>query len=288
MRATCTVRGCGGELSADAPGERVWTCARGHAFDLARSGYANLLQPGDRRSLAAGDSREAVEARARLDERNFDAALHKAVEDVVRAALERAGVVPGARPALLEVGAGGGALLARLAARLELEGWAVELSTPAVQRGSRRHPDLGWIVANADRRLPFAAATFDAVLSSRAPRNPAEFWRVSKPGAPLILVVPAADDLAELREAVLGNPGVRTPATGALAACEAFYACREQRRVSTRHKLGRAELADLLAATYRGARFAQRRRLDALEALLVTSASEILLLERRDAPLDSR
>ena len=41
-------------------------CARRHSYDVARSGYINLLQPQDRRSLTAGDSIAVVEARARL------------------------------------------------------------------------------------------------------------------------------------------------------------------------------------------------------------------------------
>ena len=59
----CTVRGCGLPLN---PEERGYRCSRGHHYDLARSGYINLLQPQDRKSLSAGDSSAAVEARARL------------------------------------------------------------------------------------------------------------------------------------------------------------------------------------------------------------------------------
>lgn len=40
----CPVRGCGAPLARSG---RALACLRGHGFDLARSGYTNLLQPQD-------------------------------------------------------------------------------------------------------------------------------------------------------------------------------------------------------------------------------------------------
>ena len=59
----CPVRGCGLALTRD---EKRAFCSRGHSFDVARSGYINLLQPQDRRSKEPGDTKEAVAARRRL------------------------------------------------------------------------------------------------------------------------------------------------------------------------------------------------------------------------------
>jgi 23S rRNA (guanine745-N1)-methyltransferase len=68
------VRGCGLPLART---ERAFRCARGHAFDVARSGYVNLVQPQDRRSVEAGDARQELEARARLHASGFGAALER-------------------------------------------------------------------------------------------------------------------------------------------------------------------------------------------------------------------
>src|SRR5215469_5831618 len=59
----CSVRGCGLSLARE---ERRVVCPRGHSFDIARSGYINLLQPQDRRSRQPGDTPEAVAGRRRL------------------------------------------------------------------------------------------------------------------------------------------------------------------------------------------------------------------------------
>ncbi|HKO57080.1 MAG TPA: rRNA (guanine-N1)-methyltransferase, partial [Thermoanaerobaculia bacterium] len=56
------MRSCGSPLTAG----RSWVCPRGHSFDVARSGYLNLLQPQDRRSAYPGDSAAAVAARRRF------------------------------------------------------------------------------------------------------------------------------------------------------------------------------------------------------------------------------
>src|ERR1043166_2163641 len=59
----CTVRDCRAPLVREAT--RV-VCGRGHSFDVARSGYINLLQPQDRRAKNPGDSAEVVAARRRF------------------------------------------------------------------------------------------------------------------------------------------------------------------------------------------------------------------------------
>src|ERR1700732_4488447 len=59
----CPIRGCHAPLKRE---ERRVICPRGHSFDVARSGYINLLQPQERRSKQPGDTAAAVRARRRL------------------------------------------------------------------------------------------------------------------------------------------------------------------------------------------------------------------------------
>src|SRR5882762_1394841 len=142
----CTVRACGLPLTR---GGRAWTCPRGHAFDVARTGYVNLLQPQDRRSNAAGDRTKAVDARARLLARGIGRALVD--ETVRRAAALEVGDEP---PAVVDLGSGSGDVLGELASVRRVAGIGIDLSTVAAEHAARRFPDLTWVVANADRRLP--------------------------------------------------------------------------------------------------------------------------------------
>jgi len=68
----CPVRGCRRPLTRD---PRRLVCSRAHAFDVARSGYVNLLQAQDRRSSQPGDGAATVQARGRVIARGFEAPI---------------------------------------------------------------------------------------------------------------------------------------------------------------------------------------------------------------------
>src|SRR3954454_18038289 len=99
----CTVRTCHQPLVAE---ERRVICARGHSFDVARSGYINLLQPQDRRSKQPGDTPEAVAARRRLHDLGV-------TEPLLAGIAELANASPG--DMVLDAGCGDGFYLGSLA-----------------------------------------------------------------------------------------------------------------------------------------------------------------------------
>ena len=92
-RAACGTVDCRSSVS-----DRAFVCPAGHSFDLARSGYVNLLQPQDRRSTEAGDSQSSLShARAALEQAGIGRALIDAViESIVALDLpaERSGRGP--------------------------------------------------------------------------------------------------------------------------------------------------------------------------------------------------
>jgi 23S rRNA (guanine745-N1)-methyltransferase len=278
VKLACPVRGCAEELRWDArphSSEAAAGCARGHRFDIARSGYVNLLTPQDRRSRAPGDARAAVQARRRTLERGLGDALLEAVA----AELTALGLVPGA--AVLDVGCGEGFFLAALAARFGLEGWGVDLSTPAIDAAARRHPGQRWIVANADRQLPFADGSFQVALSITSRKNGAELRRLLAPDGRAVVVVPAADDLAELRAAVLGRAEARDKGARAAALLGEHFTLERERAARRTARLDHDALDDLLQGSYRGARHAARARFAAVGALEVTLAHEVLVFRPR-------
>jgi 23S rRNA (guanine745-N1)-methyltransferase len=248
----CPVRGCGEPLAAE---ERHVRCARGHSFDVARSGYLNLLQPQDRRSANPGDNRAAAEARRRLYEAGHGAALLAELDQ------QLAAVELPAPPTVLDIGCGEGSLLAALTARRPLAAYGVDISAPAVELAARRFPSLRWIVANADRRLPFEARSFDVVLVISARPNRDELARVLAPGGRLIVATPAPDDLVELRAALLGEGEQRDRLERTVETLAPEF--EVEARAPARHvaTLDAAGVRDALAATYRGARHSQQARL---------------------------
>jgi 23S rRNA (guanine745-N1)-methyltransferase len=177
----CTVRECRAPLTRETA--RV-VCERGHSFDIARSGYINLLQPQDRRARNPGDSADVVAARRRFLE-------HYAVP------LDLSHV--SAPTALLDAGCGEGHYLGVVRAQFGCEAHGVDISVPAIDAAARAHRDCAFVVANADRFLPYADGSFDLVMSINARLNPCEFRRVLRDGGTLLVSILAADDLRELR-----------------------------------------------------------------------------------------
>ena len=272
----CSVRGCGLPLERH---DALVTCPSGHAFDVARWGYINLLQPQDRRSLTAGDSREAVDARARL----LAAGIGRTVLDAFVDCAVRLGLEPGAT--VVDIGSGTGDALAEMASRQTISGVGIDLSTAATEHAARRFPHLTWAVANADRRLPLVDASVALILSLHARRNAAECARVLTPGGYLLIATPAHDDLVELRESVMGERRHRERADMLLGEHEPFFTLMERSTVREHRPLERDALLDLLRSTYRGGRSSEATRVAALQQLDVTLASDFFLFQRRMLPV---
>ena len=185
----CPVRNCHMALVRE---ERRLFCPRGHSFDVARSGYINLLQPQERRSKQPGDTAGAIAGRRRLHDRGV-------TEPLLRAVAEMADASPS--DVVLDAGCGDGFYLGSLARQTGFDAHGVDISIPAVDAAARRYPGCEWIVANADRFLPYAGRSFSVVLSITARMNAGEFRRVLRDDGRLLVALPAPEDLTELRGA---------------------------------------------------------------------------------------
>ena len=117
-------------------------------------------------------------------------------------------------------------------------------------------------MANADRGLPVADRSVDLALSIFGRRPAAELARVLRPGGCLVVVVPADDDLAELREAAQGQV-VSTDRVPKVAEEFAGTPLRLDLQETWRRRAphDRTGIDDLMAMTYRGIRHSQRDRL---------------------------
>ncbi|MEO8028683.1 MAG: putative RNA methyltransferase [Bryobacteraceae bacterium] len=229
----CPVRDCGLPLTRE---DRRWACPRAHSFDIARSGYVNLLQPQDRRSKQPGDTPAAVAARRRLHDRGVTRPLLDAIAELLDAS---------ASDVVLDAGCGDGFYLGNLAQQSGFQAHGVDIAIPAVDLASRRYPDCAWIVANADRAIPYADASFSAVLSITARMNAPEFRRVLRGDGRLLVALPAPEDFIELRGA--GRDRVaRTIDTFAPA-----FTLVGQSRVTTAADLDAAAVEDVLVSIYR-------------------------------------
>ncbi len=287
MTPLCTVRSCHLPL---APEKRRLICPRGHSFDVARSGYVNLLQPQQRRSRAPGDTAEAVAARRRFLDRGHAEPLLHAIRDIVPAAhtILDAGcgegyylgsLGRGCKPVTPSVSEGpggtGGAPPHPPGPSLTLGVTArgIDISAAAIDLAARRYPDCQWIVANADRFVPYAGESFDLVLSITGRMNSAEFRRVLRRDGALLVAVAAPDDLKELR----GSRG-RDRVSRTIETFARDFALVKQRRATTVAELSAQDVRDILMATYRPRDASPQRVTLSLDLLLFCHA------EKRDSP----
>jgi 23S rRNA (guanine745-N1)-methyltransferase len=257
----CTVRACRAPLTRQ---EQRYVCANNHSFDIARSGYVNLLQPQDRRSKNPGDTAEAVAARRRFYERG-----DPLVDAIVRA-------FP-VRGVLLDIGCGEGSHLDSFRRAYGVEAWGVDISVPAIELAARTFRGCSFVVANADRFLPFADSSFDAIISITARMNAEEMHRVLRPGGALLVVLPGAEDLVELREAVQGERVERDRVERTVAEFAPRFTLERSETLRHIARLDRAAMLEVMASSYRGLRTRERERLERLDALDVTLARDLLV-----------
>ncbi len=250
----CPVRDCHMAMVRD---ERRVFCPRGHSFDVAHSGYINLLQPQERRSKDPGDTAAAVDARRRLHDRGV-------TEPLLRAIVEIIATSPG--DVVLDAGCGDGFYLGALAQQTRIDAHGIDISVKAVDAAARRYPGCEWIVTNADRFVPYADRSFSIVLSITARMNAGEFRRVLRDDGRLLVAIPAPDDLIELR----GDGHDRVERTVETFA-ESFKLA-DQRRVSASADLDAAAVKDVLLSIYRPMQSQPAR------AMRVTFSLDLLLL----------
>lgn len=234
----CSVRDCRLPLKRE---PRRLFCPSGHSFDVARSGYVNLLQPQERRSKNPGDTAEAVAARRRLHDRGVTAGLLAGIAEFAGAAAE---VSEG--DTVLDAGCGDGFYLGSLVAAKRAEGHGVDISAPAVELAAKRYPGCEWIVANADRFIPYADQSFALVMSITGRMNAAEFRRVLRPDGMLLVAIPAPDDLQEVR-----GEGGKDRVRRTVEAFASHFALARQDRVATIADLDAAGVEDLRHSIYR-------------------------------------
>jgi 23S rRNA (guanine745-N1)-methyltransferase len=181
----------------DTGGDRVWSCPRSHAFDVAREGYANLLITHQRRRREPGDSAGMLQHRRAF----LDAGHYAPLADALR---RRA--APGL--SVLDAGCGEGHYTRSWPDdHDDLHLAAVDIARPAVRLAARRqrHPRARYAVASV-YDLPIADASVDVALSVFAPLHSPELERVVRPGGRVLTVTPGPAHLAGLTARLFATP----------------------------------------------------------------------------------
>ena len=184
----------------------IFECSQHHTFDIAKEGYVNLVTR--KLSASVGDTKEMLQAR-----RSFlDAGLYRPLSDALNAHVLNA--LPQVQThhtdgevTLLDAGCGEGYYLGQLQSFLkkqrmdkDIAFFGLDISKDAIRMAARRYKHTQFVVADLKERLAFADSSIYLLLNIFAPRNVAEFARILVPDGIVIIVIPGANHLRQLRE----------------------------------------------------------------------------------------
>lgn len=177
-----------------------WHCVNRHSFDIAKSGYANLLLAHQKASKQPGDSAEMLQARRIFLEAGHFEPVTQAISACINAHMDSSVPEP---YRLLDIGCGEGYYLRQLAPTLNGR-WltaGLDIAKDGVQMAARSNHSITWVCASC-ARLPVMDKSLDALLRIFAPSDPTQTERVLKKHGLLVIVTPAAHHLYEIKNAL--------------------------------------------------------------------------------------
>ncbi len=192
---------CGGALSREG---KSFLCPQRHCFDIAKSGYVNLLTSDRMNSALPGDNKLMVQSRKKFLDKDYYKPLADALCSTVLRYAQSGCTV-------LDAGCGEGYYTEKIAAALNsLNGMNAEIlgldiSKSAADYAARRTKSAQFAVASVFH-IPVGTESCHIVTSLFAPWCGEEILRVLKKDGILIMAIPSERHLWQLKCAVYDEP----------------------------------------------------------------------------------
>lgn len=182
---------------------KSYLCASGHGFDIARSGYVNLLLSKHAGRAVHGDNKLMVQARRDFLDKGYYAPLCEAVCGEALKYAKNGSVV-------LDAGCGEGYYTSAMRAAFDrsdiaVKMFGVDISKVAVEYAAKRDKSVRFAAASVFH-LPVASGSCDLLVTMFAPYCGEEYSRVLKSGGIMIMAIPSENHLWELKQAIYDTP----------------------------------------------------------------------------------
>lgn len=175
---------------------RVWgsgmVCEKRHCYDISKRGYLNFAQ----RNSTKIYNEELFEHRRFLYHYGFYDEVIKVMNALVTAHISHCGEYT-----VVDAGCGEGTFLTKLCNQIKGRKIGFDISKDAILQASRSAKEILWLVADLVN-IPLKDNCVDVLFNIFAPANYRSFHRVLKKDGIMIKVIPGAEYLKELRDAV--------------------------------------------------------------------------------------
>ena len=176
---------------------KSYVCENGHCYDLAKSGYVNLVLANQKNSAEAGDNKEMIEARKIVMEGNY---YQKLADDIINYLSNNK------INSILDAGCGIGYIPYRLSIAFpKATILGADISKEAILSASKKYKDIPFAVASSIR-LPIKSSSVDALICAFAPVFSQEFCRVLGENGLFLRVIPDKKHLLSLKELLYETP----------------------------------------------------------------------------------
>ena len=204
---------------------RVYSCGKGHSFDVHRKGYVNLLTTKKHNPRKSGDNGDMVRARTEFLDHGHYERLAQRVSQIMGELTKDISA-----PVIIDSGCGEGYYTVQYARALgaaHIHG--IDISKTACSHAMSRVNEAGLdnteIAVASSFELPFEDAYADLIVCTFAPVSDKEYARVLKAGGKLVVISPSAEHLFELKSLIYEEPYKNKPNEYGL---ESFYEGKEE------------------------------------------------------------
>ncbi len=250
--------------------DRSLVCLSGHSFDLAKSGYVNLLPVQNKRSKDPGDSKEMVASRKAFLELGY----YEPIAESIASYLSKNHTL-GESIRFFDAGCGEGYYLNYIKQTCSQNGKAVnatglDISKWAITAASKSNKSIDWIVGS-NAHIPTNSDCFDVVICLFGFPVFSEFARILKPGGLLLMADVGANHLIELRRILY--PQIHNYEDGLSKGVEEFSPIVEQELTFTFQLTSQVDIQSLLSMTphIHKAPYEGRKALEQVDNLTLTA-----------------
>lgn len=177
--------------------DRIYKCAGGHSFDIAKEGYVNLLKsskPGDNK----GDNKEMARSRRDFLNKGF----YRPLADKITECAER---FSAEGDAVLDICCGEGYYTDCVSKCVNRRFFGFDISKNMVRLAAKRKNGAEFFVANI-ASIPVATDSVKFAFHLFAPFHSGEFLRILEKGGVIVTAVPGKKHLYGLKEALYDSP----------------------------------------------------------------------------------